>query len=327
MNIGDKVRLVHGREEGVISRFLPGNQVEIEIEDGFRIPALRHEVVLVSPVEGQRLKKAEEKEKIVPRAGTSTRPAGSFAEKGIYLVFVPINDRELTVHLINNTDWLLPFVATADHESTHQGLAAGTLAARSSQKLTDLLMKDFEQWPTFDFQVLYFKPGTFVAKVPFQKRLKCRAQSFYKRKSQAPVLLKEGYVYQLDEGGEASTPTGKISPQELRERMLSPEVAEVPASRPAVGSATVDLHIEKIRPDHARLPKEDILTIQLKTFEQQLEQAIAEGRDELTFIHGVGNGVLRSELHRRLGQHQHVQYYQDAQKEKFGYGATLVKIR
>jgi hypothetical protein len=57
MNIGDKVRLVHGREEGVIYAFLPGNVVEIEIEDGFRIPVLRNEIVTISPVESQRLVK------------------------------------------------------------------------------------------------------------------------------------------------------------------------------------------------------------------------------------------------------------------------------
>jgi DNA-nicking Smr family endonuclease len=38
-------------------------------------------------------------------------------------------------------------------------------------------------------------------------------------------------------------------------------------------------------------------------------------------------GLLKNELHRRLGKNQHVQYFKDAQKEKFGYGATLVKIK
>ncbi len=55
MNIGDKVRLVHGREEGIVYAFLPGNVVEVEIEDGFRIPVLRNEIVTISPVESQRL--------------------------------------------------------------------------------------------------------------------------------------------------------------------------------------------------------------------------------------------------------------------------------
>ena len=70
-----------------------------------------------------------------------------------------------------------------------------------------------------------------------------------------------------------------------------------------------------------------MIAIQLKTFEQQLEKAIASGMDEITFIHGVGNGVLRTELHRRMSKHKNVKFYEDAQKEKFGYGATKVKIK
>jgi dsDNA-specific endonuclease/ATPase MutS2 len=49
--------------------------------------------------------------------------------------------------------------------------------------------------------------------------------------------------------------------------------------------------------------------------------------DEITFIHGAGSGALKNELHRQLGKNQHVQYFKDALKEKFGYGATLVKIK
>ncbi|HEV7349878.1 Smr/MutS family protein [Telluribacter sp.] len=329
MNIGDKVRFVHGREEGIISRFLPGNQVEVEIEDGFRIPVLRQEVVVISPLEAQRLKKTPVPEEIKPRtAATSARGTGVFAQKGIYLAFVPINDRELTLHLINNTDWTLPFTFSTSQEGRHTGGAFGTLAPRSSQKLSDLLSKEFENWPTFDLQALYFKPGAMEAKDPFQKRLKCRAQSFYKRKQQVPVLLKEAYLYQLDEeGGDSPKAQVPVTAQELREKMLSPEPAPPSLPPGSTVRAVVDLHIDKIRTDHAGISGSEILEAQLTTFEKQLEQAIAGGLDEVTFIHGVGNGVLRNELHRRLSRHQHVDFFKDAQKEKFGYGATLVRIK
>jgi hypothetical protein len=51
MNIGDRVRLVHGREEGIITKVLPNNIVEVEIEDGFRIPVKRNEAVVISELE------------------------------------------------------------------------------------------------------------------------------------------------------------------------------------------------------------------------------------------------------------------------------------
>ncbi|TDB57327.1 Smr/MutS family protein [Arundinibacter roseus] len=327
MNIGDKVRLVHGKEEGVVYRFLAGNIVEIEIEDGFRIPVLRQELVLVSPMEESRLLRKEQPVLSVP-GSRDTRSAGPFSAKGIYLAFLPTNDRELSVHFINNTDWIIPFVVYEDKEGKHTGLGSGLLKPRSSQKLHDVWMKDFEQWALYEIQVLFFKDGAGTIPAPFQKKLKCRVQSFYKRKMKAPVLGKDAYVYQLDEDEikATSAPEKPISAAEIRERMLSPQPAESlePVTAP---QAIIDLHLEKLSPNSGSMSNSDKLTLQLSTFEKQLEKAIAAGMDDITFIHGAGNGVLKTEIHRRLGKNQHVQYFKDAQKEKFGYGATFVKIK
>jgi dsDNA-specific endonuclease/ATPase MutS2 len=49
--------------------------------------------------------------------------------------------------------------------------------------------------------------------------------------------------------------------------------------------------------------------------------------DEIVFIHGVGNGVLKQEIQKKLAGNKNVAWFQDAQKEKFGYGATRIKIK
>lgn len=326
MNIGDKVRLVHGKEEGIVYRFLPGNIVEIEIEDGFRIPVLRHELVLVSPIEKERLMPAQKDKHI--ETTVQNRNKSPFSRKGIFLAFVPVNDRELTVYLINNSDWILPFVAFQDQETKHTGLTGGVLESRSSKKITDVQIKDFDKWPTFEIQALYFKDGSVEPMQPFQKKIKCRAQSFYKKKQQAPVLNKEAYVYQLDEEGESTSTVSQsgISAAGLRESMFTPQtqVTEHPIIKP---KSVVDLHLEKISSSPGALSNSEKLSLQVNTFEVQLEQAIASGLDEITFIHGAGSGVLRSEIHRRLSKHPNVQFFKDAQKEKFGYGATFIKIK
>jgi len=333
MNIGDKVRLVHGKEEGIIYAFLPGNVVEVEIEDGFRIPVLRNEVVTISPVEAQRMVKSGGVQTLAAQSDKIVSRSAVFAEKGIFLAFVSINDRAVTVHMVNNTDWILPFVATAWEESVSNGLAAGALQPRSSQKLSELQMKDFESWPTFDFKILYYREGKHLLPQPLLKKLKCRAQSFYKSKAQAPVLAREAFVYQLDEESlkkEELAAPADLS-KNLRESLMGDasvgKVAEQEKLSLPKPANVVDLHIEKLKTDFSRLSNDEILKIQLGAFEDNLERAIANGMDEITFIHGSGSGVLRTELHRRLSKNQHVQYYKDAQKEKFGYGATLVKVK
>ena len=52
MKIGDKVRLLRGTEEGYI-KAIKGNIIDVEIEDGFVIPSVRNEVVLVNRRESE----------------------------------------------------------------------------------------------------------------------------------------------------------------------------------------------------------------------------------------------------------------------------------
>ncbi|WP_026631712.1 Smr/MutS family protein [Dyadobacter alkalitolerans] len=327
MNIGDKVRLVHGREEGVIYAFLPGNIVEIEIEDGFRIPVLRNEIVTISPVESQRLVKEPDSKKIKSQSDVIVPRNAPFAEKGIFLAFVAVNDRAMTMHLINNSDWVLPFTAVAVNEQVSTGLAGGVLQPRTAQKLSELIMKDFEIWPVFEFKILYYREGNHALPQALTKRIKCRAQSFFKNKGKAPVLVKDAFVYQIDE--ETLKTEIQASPENLSNELKTSLMGGGKVETPVLvkPEQVVDLHIEKLTKHVGSLSNDSILKTQLAAFESNLESAIANGMEEITFIHGAGSGVLRTELHRRLGKNQHVNYFKDAQKEKFGYGATLVKIK
>jgi hypothetical protein len=339
MNIGDKVRLLRAKEQGVVSRFLPGDMIEIEIEDGFRIPVMRSELVPVSPLEAERLLKptAYSPQKTV----TSSAPA-ILSNQGIYLAFVPVNDREYTLHLINNTDWEFPY--TLGEESgaptggvQFRGLHNGLLKPKSQQKMNELYAHaKFEEWPTFVVQGLWFLAGKSSLRQPLMKRFKARAATLFKQKTTVPVLNQPGFLTQLDaETAEPASQTPNsnrprpvaISTEELKAEMLKPksDLGGISIERP---SSVVDLHIEALLPAGAgkRSPA-DLLKLQLDTFEKALENAIASGMSDITFIHGVGSGSLRTELHKRLGQHPNVKFFEDAQKQKFGYGATKVTIK
>jgi hypothetical protein len=323
MNVGDKVRLIHSKEEGIITRIMPNNVIEVEIEDGFRLPVMKRELAVVSAQEAQAFR--TQKSPQAPEKATETRPTGIKAEKGIFMAFVPLNDREVVLHLVNNTDWDLPYTLTMPTERHQRGLSGGYLKAKSSLKVQDLLIKDFDDWGTFVFNCLYFTVGFAPERAPLSKRIKFRANTFFKNKRKAPLLDKDAYLFQLDADEKMEEP---LNPQTLKEKMFEknePEPA-VPAKveRPA---SVIDLHIEKLTRDFLTLSNTQMIEIQIKAFETQLEKAIASGMDEITFIHGVGNGVLRTELHRRMSKHKNVKFFEDAQKEKFGYGATKVKIK
>ena len=86
----------------------------------------------------------------------------------------------------------------------------------------------------------------------------------------------------------------------------------------------VDLHINQLVNSTAGLDNFDMLTIQLETAKRKLEYAIQKRISKVVFIHGVGEGVLKSEL-EYLYKKYPVKYY-DASYQKYGLGATEVYI-
>jgi hypothetical protein len=108
---------------------------------------------------------------------------------------------------------------------------------------------------------------------------------------------------------------------ELNQLTPTPQATTIQAP-----STSIDLHIEALHPKPDSLSNSEMQRIQLEVFEKNLNLAIAAGMDQITFIHGIGNGVLRKEIHKRLSQLRNISYFQDTQKDQWGYGATLVKI-
>lgn len=86
----------------------------------------------------------------------------------------------------------------------------------------------------------------------------------------------------------------------------------------------VDLHINKLVKSLRGLDNYDMLNLQLDTAKGKVEFAIQKRIFKLVFIHGVGEGVLKSELNRLLNKYP-VKYY-DASYKKYGLGATEVYI-
>jgi dsDNA-specific endonuclease/ATPase MutS2 len=70
-----------------------------------------------------------------------------------------------------------------------------------------------------------------------------------------------------------------------------------------------------------------MLDIQLKESQNALELAFATHQKSIVFIHGIGKGSLKTEIHTRLNQTKWVYKYVNEYNNKYGYGATEVFFR
>ncbi|HET8838764.1 MAG TPA: Smr/MutS family protein [Flavobacteriaceae bacterium] len=97
-----------------------------------------------------------------------------------------------------------------------------------------------------------------------------------------------------------------------------------PKERNAV-ALEVDLHIHQLTNSTKNKSSFDLLNLQLETAKRQLDFAIRKRIQKVVFIHGVGEGVLRTELETLFKRYENLKFY-DADYQKYGMGATEVYI-
>lgn len=87
----------------------------------------------------------------------------------------------------------------------------------------------------------------------------------------------------------------------------------------------VDLHIHKIVKNSKGLSNFDMLNIQVDTAKRQLEFAISKRIPRVVFIHGVGEGVLKSELEYLFRLYDNIRVT-EGDYRKYGVGAMEIYI-
>ncbi|WP_338410388.1 Smr/MutS family protein [uncultured Flavobacterium sp.] len=111
----------------------------------------------------------------------------------------------------------------------------------------------------------------------------------------------------------------KIEKQEEKKRNFVKDKK----SKKEIFTLEVDLHIEKLVPNKNGLSNYDILNIQMDTAKRQMDFAIRNRIPKLVLIHGVGEGVLKSELDFLLNRYENIRTI-EGNYQKYGQGATEV---
>ncbi len=329
MKVGDRVRLMHGREEGKITRMLEKSLVEVEIEDGFAIPVLQSELVLVSADESTSFdlptdKVGSQKSKIAPKVESSQSSL-----KGYYAAIIPLNDRLSSIYLLNfSNDDLLVLANEINNKNEERTILSEKIFNNNFVKITERNLDHINSWLPIGITILTETAKWAMPSRPEKIILNIKAKHFQKEAQQVPLINKKGYLIPLNQSQTTTVAPLTIDAEKLKNSFYeSDKESKETSSVSHFSESEVDLHIESIDPNYEKLPKEDILRIQLAYFEKKLDQAILAGLDEIVFVHGVGNGTLKTKIHRLLSESKSIKFYKDAHKEKFGYGATLVQIK
>ena len=92
------------------------------------------------------------------------------------------------------------------------------------------------------------------------------------------------------------------------------------------GEAEVDLHIDMLCERPADLAPHEVFQAQMRYFRACLNQAFEHNLKKVTFIHGVGRGVVKDEIMGELKKYDNIAVM-DAPMRKYGVGAIEVYFK
>ncbi len=310
MQPGDKVKFLNENLDGVITRIIDDKTMGVEISDGFEIPVLKNEIVVI----GQNKLVEEVQHRVEDKSNIK------FQDPGLFVLLEQHVGTYYQIKILNHFEHEIIFAIYKEKDKVYKLLTKGQLLSGKALSVEQLDFTMPEKWATFHFYIIPLMGQSSLLPLVAQYKFSYRAKDLlhYKeengRRRYSIKLLTKQPEPDLDVSDIVKNFDAEIIEKE----------AIVALERPQV---EVDLHLDKITQNTADITPEAALDIQFREFENNFDKAISLGYDKITFIHGVGNGTLKYMIRKHLSQNKSIKSFRDAQKEKFGYGATEVFLK
>ncbi len=326
MKVGDSVRVLKTNEEGIVKGFLEhGKVVEVSISEDFDIPYSEKDLVLVCTQKRIAFNEKDYKKQVSQKNSKATITHVAEEIPKLLLAFSPINEYTLALSIINNGHSDVLFTLGKQSTKGYKKIAAAALNAQSCLQVYEFDRRNITCLPVLVCQVLYDTEN--ICYPPLIKKVSLKAAHFSKKIQKTPLIGQKAYLFPLNHEPInhefiVKNLTNNTSVADNVRGSSSARSTCVPKNFPS----QIDLHAEKLIDNPKALTGQEILEHQVAIFKDKLDEAIPYGQ-KVVFIHGVGNGILREKIREELRKHPHVLCFQDAPKEQFGNGATLVKFK
>jgi hypothetical protein len=341
---GDKVRFLNAVGGGVVKSVISKTMVSVEDYDGFEVPTLISELVVVddslsmnAEKRHARLRaneKQEEQPKIKEQPKVEPKYVAGKDSPDCYMAFVPQNELnpvegEVKVYLVNNSNNFVLYNYSHLKNKAYRSVESGKMNPNSKRYLESFTRMDLNDLPEFQFQLLFFLEESPKLESPVTKCLRLNPVKFYRENSyeKTRYFVQDALVISLLEP-DMETEVAKLSDSEISKVVLEKDIPKVAVKRTVSPDLVeIDLHIHELLEDTRGLTNHEMLEVQLGRFRNELETAIANGTRRIVFIHGIGNGTLKQELRKELSTKYKKYYFQDASFKEYGYGATMVILK
>lgn len=345
---GDKVRFLNEAIEGTVSGILSRERVEVVDSDGFTHIADQRQLVHVEFVPLDQVNDAE----LTPKEAAASQVQKPTTRQpfentellkgieddstiyGIVRLLSPKQPLVTEVELLigNNTNHLIALTVAKRVNDLRLGLVAGVLKSKETWSVGVFSQDELHQFNGFEIQLLFSGEQEFRPRPPAVKALQFSSTDFLNPEFKFPrdefndILLMPIYSFSVEKDVDIKALLEKYHEYNKEEEMRKPaKGGKRSAFTVLTRHKVVDLHIEELVKDHSQMSNAQIISYQLNYFIYEMEQAIVQRLHKITFIHGVGQGVLKNAIREELKKYSGI-IFAEAPADKYGYGATEVEF-
>lgn len=348
MKIGDKVRFLSEVGGGVVRGFQGKDVALVEDEDGFEIPMLIKECVVIQtddyniPLKSvakpaPQQEEEEEVEKPITYRAPEVRGNDVL---NVFLAYVPqdvkaISSTAFDAYLVNDSNYFVDYLYLSAEGNSWTLRSRGTIKPNMKMHLEEFEKSALGGMEKMAVQLLAYKDDrSFLLKGAVNKELRIDTVKFYKLHTfqESDFFEEPALVYDIVRDDEVAQEVF-LSADDLREAILQKSSQEVPAKvqrqqkKVKNDIVEIDLHIHELLDDTTGMGNAEMLNYQLDVFRNTLEEYKSKKGQRIVFIHGKGDGVLRRAILDELKRKYKNYSSQDASFREYGFGATMVTIR
>lgn len=319
--IGDRVSFLNEKGGGIIVSIKDKNTVVVSEDDGFSTPYATKQLVKVNKPTKEKIRDVQ-------------LPSIANESKQIALLFVPKNNTQILtcdfdLLLVNNSGSSFYFELYYFEGQKVLQFSSGQLGDGMTHLAKTVKREEIEVYTKLRFQCLFNSNKKMEPMHALVQHLQIKPSKFYKSTS---------YVFSSLINNLALIASIAIAEDIERLKQQSLENFETAFDKELQGiekiskpnhylrkEEEVDLHISEILENQMGMSAMQLLQIQLNLFKKELEKAIQHNYASITFIHGIGKGVLKESILKELESYRGIKFY-PASYQKYGNGATKVEI-
>src|SRR5882724_1497469 len=307
--IGDKVLVLHSKEEGEVVEILNNKMVMVDVR-GVKFPAYIDQLDFpyYKRFTEKKISSSPKPKKYIDQLPVEKKERIAKVTTGAWLTFLPVFGTDdfgddvvetLKIHLVNNSQQAYRFTYGVSYLAKEGFELQNEIFVFQDFYLHDIPFENLNDSPVFEFDFSLLQPDK--NKVPhYEHSLKLKPKQVFSKIEEIKQKGEATFSYKLFDQYPDKTEEEPIDVPYLHSAEY--KMYEASKARQFLEPAKheVDLHIEKLSENWRHLSNFEILTLQLQTMEKYIDLAVAHKQSSMIVIHGVGSGKLRDEIHELL---------------------------